>query len=129
MGIFKFNVLIYGNTIHLNLLEVFGMIKLDQVITHVRIYCVTSTIPAQNAYHIYEILINLHTAPAYKHLMEYLDQARVRRIKNGLTLFKIINYKFTIDARTTVTVIRKSLGSLDQYMATVDGNSKKSQNM
>ena len=70
----------------------------------------------------YEAPIHSLTDLAYEHLMGYLDQAKVRRTKSDPTLFKLIIFKFTIDTRSTVTVIREKIASLDQYMATVDGN-------
>ena len=73
----------------------------------------------------YEALINSLTHAEYEHIIPDLDIASVDRIKNGPTLFKLIINKFTIYTRSTVTVIRKSLGNLDQYLVTVDGNLRK----
>ena len=70
----------------------------------------------------YKALIHSLTAPSYEHLMGYIDQAKARGIKNSPVLSKLIIFKFTIDTRSTVTVIREKIASLDQYMATVDGN-------
>ena len=125
MSIFKFDAVVDAKIVHYDLLEDFGVFTLDQVVTHAMTYCNTSTRQAQNAYHMYQALITLLTAPAYKHLMSYLDQAKVRGVKNGPALFKLIISKFTIDTRSTVIVIRKILGALDQYMATIDGNLRK----
>ena len=123
--IFKFDVILDRKVRHLDLLINFGMIKLDQMIAYARTYYATSTRQAQNAYCIYKALINLLTAPEYEHLIGYLDQVKVKGIKNGPILFKLIICKSTIETRSIVTVIRIFFRSLDQYMATMEGNLQK----
>ena len=59
----------------------------------------------------YEALINSLTHATYEHIILDLDLASVDRIKNILTLFKLIINKSTIDTRSTVTITKKSLGN------------------
>ena len=58
VSIFKFDVVENGKTTKLNLLDNFGMIKLEDVIKHTITYCNTKTREENNNYLLYKALIN-----------------------------------------------------------------------
>jgi hypothetical protein len=115
----KFTVGVIGY----NLIEHYGSVTIEEVTIHAQTYSgALNSRHAQNSAMIYMFLSNSLTAAAKTKLALASDEFILNGTEDGLLYFKVLLAKAHLDNRSTVTMIKNRLSSLDTKMGELQDN-------
>jgi len=107
-----------------NLIENYGTLTLEQVVTSELQYIEEEGRAAQDTYMLYKCLMASLTNDAKKKVSIWANQYRIgeNKICSGVALLKVIIRESHLDTNATTNQIRTKLSSLDQYITTIDSD-------
>ena len=107
-----------------NLIENYGTLTLEQVVTSEMQHIDDEGRLAQDTYMLYKSLMASLTSEAKKKVSIWADQYQLgeSKMSSGATLLKIIIRESHLDTNATTNQIRTKLSSLESYITTIDCN-------
>ena len=102
-----------------DLLDAYGEITLDQIISHAKTYIKSKNRSAQNSMQLYHCLTNSLSEEGMSKVNIWESQYTVDNIQSGPALLKVIIRESLLDTNATVRNIRQQLSSLDTYLPTI----------
>ena len=110
-----------------NLITEYGRVSMANVVAHAAAHVHTHTRDAQNSAQLFtcihdslslEALLKVSTDSATYRLVSPIDHTFV--VASGAAFLKLLITRCTVDTRSTVATIRRTLSALDQYMLSVN---------
>ena len=107
-----------------NLIDNYGNITLDQVVTSELQYIEEQGRERQDSYMLYKCLVASLTVEARRKVSLWSAQYRIgdNNVCSGMAFLKIIIRESHLDTNATTNQIRTKLSNLDQYIMTIDGD-------
>jgi hypothetical protein len=110
--------------VNTNIINNYGIISLAECKAHVETYLAARARASQLPAMLYELLRKSLTPEANKVLNLYSTTYTVNGLTDGLCLLKQIIIKSFVDTKSTVTLIRRSIGRLDDKLKELKYNIK-----